>query len=82
MDAPQRNPEYRVSSAAYGRPHYPGVDVGISGIVYSPASGSWSEQQSTTATSPEVGIGGTEVVISEPKNGAKVGVGKPDLPVP
>ena len=53
----------------------PGLDIPA-------ASRSWGEQQSTTATAPKVGIGGTEGVISEPKNGAKVGVGQPELPAP
>ena len=47
-----------------------------------PASGAWGEQQSITATSPEVGLGGTEGVISEPENGAEVGVGQLELPAP
>ena len=83
LNAPQRNLKYGVSSDAYGRPHFNEGDVGTSGIGYSPpALGAWGEQQSTKSTAPYVGLGGTEGFISDPKNGAKVGVGQPDLPAP
>ena len=45
------------------------------GFYSPPASGAWGEHQSTTDTAPEVGLGGTEGVISEPENGAEVGIG-------
>ena len=44
---------------------------GQMGFDSTPASGSWGEYQSTTATAPEVGLGGTEGFISKPKNGPK-----------
>ena len=50
------------------------------GLDSPPASGAWGEQQSTTATAPEVGLGGTEGIISDPKNFAEIGVGQPELP--
>ena len=51
------------------------------GLDIPPASGAWTEQQYTTATAPEVGLGRTEGVISEPKNGTKVGAVQPEIPL-
>ena len=55
---------------------------GHPGLDSPPASVAWEEQQSTTATAPEVGLGGKEGVIYNPDNGAKVGIGQPEIPAP
>ena len=53
---------------------------GQPGLDSNPPSGAWREQKSTTATAPEVGLSRTEGVISDPENGAELGVGQPEIP--